>query len=86
MADDGFSTGSATEADAMLARIVRGDDGREKTSVEPSSALLSVDCAAIVLVGVCSELVGVVGHVMFVLSMTRRVFMLLAVSELELLQ
>jgi hypothetical protein len=86
VADDGFSTGSRAEAAATLASVVRGDDGREKTKVEPSNTLLGVDCAAIVLVGVGGELVRVVGHGMIVSSVTRRVFMLLAVSELEFLR
>ena len=38
-----FSLDRATEAIAALARIVRGDDGRENMCVESPSALLSVD-------------------------------------------
>ena len=38
-----FPLDRAAEAVAALARIVRGDDGREKMCVESPSALLSVD-------------------------------------------
>ena len=67
-------------------RIVRGDDGREKMCVESPSALLSVDCSAIVLIGVCSEMVRVEGHGGIASSVTRRVFMLVAELELEFLR
>ena len=81
-----FPLDRAAEAVAALARIVRGDDGREKMCVESPSTLLRVDCSAIVLIGVCGEMVGVEGHEGMILSVTRRVFMLVAESELELLR
>ena len=55
------------------------------------SDLLGVDCSAIVLIGVASELVRNVwcewgiGHRGFVLLVVWMVFMLLGVSELEFL-
>jgi hypothetical protein len=86
MSNGNFSLDRAAEAVAALARIVRGDDGREKMCVESPSALLRVDCSAIVLIGVCGEVVRVEGHEGMILSVTRRVFMLVAESELELLR
>ena len=64
---------------------MRGDDGRENMCVESLSALLSIDCSAIVLIGVCGEMVRVEGHEGMILSVTRRVFMRVAESELEFL-
>ena len=86
MLNGDLSLDRAAEAVAALARIVRGDDGCEKMCVESSSALLSVDCSAIVLIGVCGEMVRVEGHEGMILSVTRRVFMLVVESELELLR
>ena len=80
-----FSLDRAAEAVAALARIVRGDDGHENMCVESPGALLRVDCSAIVLIGVCGEMVRVEGHEGMFSLVTRRVFMLVAESELELL-
>ena len=61
VSNNGLSSGGAAKDVTGLFGVGSGDDCREKGH-RPSDNLLGVDCAAIVLVGVDRELVGLGEH------------------------